>query len=84
MAGGRPDRSIGIHIHDIQVTESKYLFEGAQIIVHQLQQLICHGHHIGEVLVIGSAPGGNALIGHGDKVDIFHLQSAENSLLGKP
>ena len=34
--------------------------------------------------MVGSAPAGDVLVGHGDKVHILRLQSAQNCLLGKP
>ena len=84
MAGGGADGTVRIHIHDIQITERKYLGKGAELVIHQFQQLISHRHHVRQRLVIIPAPGGHALIGHGDKVHILYLQTAKDSLLRKP
>ena len=84
MACGGTDRAVRVDMHDVQIAERKNLFEGAEFIVHQLQQLIRHRHHIRQILMIIPAPGGHALIRHGDKVHVLHLQSVQDCLLRKP
>ena len=84
MAGGGADRAIGVDGHDVQIAHGEGLHKGAELGVHQLQQLAGDGHHIGLIVAHSAAPAGGALVRHGDKVHILHLQPAQVSGLGKP
>ncbi|SCI83569.1 Uncharacterised protein [uncultured Blautia sp.] len=84
MAGGRADAAVRVDGHNVQVAEGEYLRIRTQLGVHQLQQLIRAGHHVGLIVVIGAAPAGCGPVGHGDKLHVLHAQPTQNRLLGKP
>ena len=76
--------TILIYGHDIQIPESHLFFKRTEMIVNQRQQLIRLWYHVGLVIMIASAPTGSALVGHGDKIDVVHAESAKNCGFSEP
>ena len=85
MTGGRGKRTIRIERHDVKVAHRKLLNKGAELVVHNVQQLL----RLGENIVlrpprIRAAVDIQCRIRHGDKVDIFDLEPAHHGLRAEP
>ena len=84
MAGGGADGPVGVDGHDVQIAQDRRLHKGAEVAVHQVQQLLRVGHHIGLIVLVGPAPAGHRRVGHGNKVHVLDLQTTKHGLLGEP
>ena len=84
MPGGGGDGPVRVHGHDVQVREGEDLPEGAQLAVHQVQQLLGPGGHVGLHVAVGPAVAVGPGIWHGDKVDVLHLEAAQVGGLREP
>ena len=84
MAGGGGDGPVRVHGHDVQVREGEDLGKGTQLAVHQVQQLLGLGGHVGLHIAVGPAVAVGPGVGHGDEVDVLHLQPAEIGGLREP
>ena len=90
MAGGGTDAAVGIDGHDVQIRQGEYLLEGAELVIHNVQQLAGNGHHIFQIEVLAKllavypAVCRSALVRHSHEVHIVHAQAAGEGPLAEP
>ena len=90
MAGGGTDAAVGIDGHDVQIRQGEYLLEGAELVIHNVQQLAGNRHHIFQIEVLAKllavypAVCRSALVRHSHEVHIVHAQAAGEGPLAEP